>query len=477
MSIKRIFIVISAIFAASAVFADNSSVTSKKYVDDLMSGYQGKLPGSGANKLMIYDDETGIGEKSIETTLVSNATGVPTVGAVKTGLDGKQDTITGTAGCVMTGTGNAGEVGERAIYSANTNYSDSLVTAETVNTGVINAVNSSLIRVNEQGAPSDSGTLWEINTSLFALDVRLPLRYRQVEWLRSTKGLIITGFKTKDTQNIKAKWMRVSNYAQYVYFSDAASSGTTNTTAYVTGTSSSGGNWRFGGATQPLTFSSNVLYETVQNKNGVWANNAQIAEYEDVSSFTSSNDLNILGAASTSPIRLYSLQIEENGIKTLDIIPVQDVTENTYGVYDLVNGIFYTDAGATFTAGPICVSPNLFDKTNGEYINAYVHADTGMITQGTTQYCFVVPVQPNTTYVLSGMSSASTWGAFPNKTVGTTATTKMAGNGSITTGPNDRYLIGMAYATGTQYDYRDTLQVELGSTATTYRPYGENICD
>ena len=171
MSIKRIFIAMTAIFAASAVFADNSSVTSKKYVDDLMSGYQGKLPGSGANKLMIYDDETGIGEKSIETTLGESATGVPTVGAVKTGLDGKQDTITGTAGYVMTGTGTPGDVGERAIYSANTNYSNALVTAETVNTGVINAVNSSLIRVDENGDQDPNGTLWEIQDDLVALNI------------------------------------------------------------------------------------------------------------------------------------------------------------------------------------------------------------------------------------------------------------------------------------------------------------------
>ena len=171
MSIKRIFIVISAIFAASAVFADNSSVTSKKYVDDLMSGYQGKLPGSGANKLMIYDDETGIGEKSIETTLGANATGVPTVGAVKTGLDGKQDTITGTAGYVMTGTGYNGSVGEKPIYGTSSHYNSALVTAETVNSGVINAVNSSLIRVNATGDQDPNGTLWEIQDDLVALNI------------------------------------------------------------------------------------------------------------------------------------------------------------------------------------------------------------------------------------------------------------------------------------------------------------------
>ena len=188
----------------------------------------------------------------------------------------------------------------------------------------------------------------------------LPLRYQKVAWLRSTIGLTITGFKTKDTQNIKAKWLKVSNSAQYIYYSDTASTGTTNTTAYIPTTGT--GNWRFGGASKGLAFLSGTLYETVQNKNGVWANGAQVTEYENVNSFTSTNDLILLGVSGNSPIRLYSFQIEENGIKTLDIIPVQDVVDNTYGVYDLVNGIFYTNANATFTAGapvddPIGVYP------------------------------------------------------------------------------------------------------------------------
>ncbi len=171
MNIRRMFITTVAVLLTSAVFADTSSATSKKYVDDLMSGYQGKLPGSGANKLMIYDDETGIGEKSIEATLGENATSVPTVGAVKTGLNGKQDTITGAPGYVMTGTGYNGSVGEKPIYGTSSHYNSALVTAETVNTGVINAVNSSLIRVDENGDQDPNGTLWEIQDDLTALNI------------------------------------------------------------------------------------------------------------------------------------------------------------------------------------------------------------------------------------------------------------------------------------------------------------------
>ena len=175
MNIRRIFITIVAVMLTSAVFADTSSVTSKKYVDDFMTGYQNKIPGSGTNKLMIYDsnESDGINQKAIVSELGSStsAANVPNVGAVLNGLDGKQETFNGTAGYVMTGTDNTGYVGERAIYGTSSQYNSALVTAETINTAVTNAVNSSLIRVNEQGVQSDSGTLWEIVDDLTALNI------------------------------------------------------------------------------------------------------------------------------------------------------------------------------------------------------------------------------------------------------------------------------------------------------------------
>ena len=174
MSIRRMFMTIAAVMSVSAVFADSSSVTSRKYVDDFMTNYQDKIPGSGTDKLMIYDESPdGIGEKNIVSSLGSNtsATDVPNVGAVLDGLNGKQETINGTAGYVMTGTGTAGSVDERAIYDTNTNNMDALVTAETVNTAVINAVNSSLIRVDANGDVDPNGTLWQIADDLTALSV------------------------------------------------------------------------------------------------------------------------------------------------------------------------------------------------------------------------------------------------------------------------------------------------------------------
>ena len=126
--------------------------------------------------------------------------------------------------------------------------------------------------------------------------------------------------------------------------------------------------------------------------------------------------------------------------------------------------------------GVVKVSRNLFDK-NQTCINAYVDTGTGGLTQGTVQYSFVIPCKPNTTYTLSGMTANSGWGAFSSNVIGTFSTTYHSGNGTITTGQNDKYLIGMAYATGTQYDYRDTLQVEEGATSTPYMQYGQIYTD
>ena len=119
---------------------------------------------------------------------------------------------------------------------------------------------------------------------------------------------------------------------------------------------------------------------------------------------------------------------------------------------------------------------NLFDKSK-PYLNVFVNANTNAISQGTTQWSFCVPCKPNTTYVLSGMiGGSSRWGSFTSNAIGSVATAFQSGNGTVTTGANDKWLIGLVYATsgtGTTYDYRDTLQIEYGETASEYESYHE----
>lgn len=110
---------------------------------------------------------------------------------------------------------------------------------------------------------------------------------------------------------------------------------------------------------------------------------------------------------------------------------------------------------------------NLFDASSYTEINAYVNANTGVLTAGSplsnTQYCAVIPCKPNTLYNITGQGT-SAWGAFTSDSIGTTATAFTKG-GNLTTGANDRYLIGLVRANGDSIDYRNTLVVQEAQTA------------
>ena len=110
---------------------------------------------------------------------------------------------------------------------------------------------------------------------------------------------------------------------------------------------------------------------------------------------------------------------------------------------------------------------NLFNASSYTEINAYVNANTGVLTAGSpgsmTQYCAVIPCKANTLYNIAGQGT-SAWGAFPSDSIGTTATAFTKG-GNLTTGANDRFLIGLVRANGDSIDYRNTLVVQEPQTA------------
>lgn len=197
-----------------------------------------------------------------------------------------------------------------------------------------------------------------------------------------------------------------------------------------------------------------------------------------------------------NPLRIKYLSFDD-GTQKANYIASKN-SSNVLGMYDTVSGNLLTNSGTgTFTAGAdvvptpdnpmdiVCnngvvkVSPNLFNK-NATFIEGYV-SNTGVYSKlsGTTnvQRSFCISCMPNTTYTLSNMPGESAWGAFTSNTIGSTATVKAAGNDTLTTGANDKYLIGLVYTTDGRFDYRDTLQIEQGSTATPYMPYGQIYTD
>ena len=175
----------------------------------------------------------------------------------------------------------------------------------------------------------------------------LPTGYQLLEWLGSTKG-IETARPTTNNTEIRAKWYRKRNNAQYAYVSDSGASLTTNTTAYLSRT----GNWRFGSDWYALDAVDQTIYESIQNKNGIWLNGGKIATYTNVGTFTSESNLRLLGTNQYSDAtQLYWLEHYERGVLVAKYLPVKRLSDNAYGFYDLVGDAFYTNAEATFTAG------------------------------------------------------------------------------------------------------------------------------
>ena len=374
MALRQIFITIAAVMLTSAVFADSASVTSKKYVDDLMTGYQDKIPGSGNNKLMIYDESPdGIGEKNIVSSLgvSTSATDIPNVGAVKDALDDKQDKFNGTAGYVMTGTGNAGSVGQKPIYSVSTNYPDALVTAETVNTGVINAVNSSLIRVDANGDADPNGTLWRIADDITALNT-LPY-YTELEWVSG--GVIDTGLYLKTTDIFEFKYAVTEPQTAYQfgyrgstgYSSANTFNGTyTGATAAVLWVVDNGGNARsFEFSTpidSPIVFRWNGSVNTNPTVNGAQiSGSGSTAEQTNPTQTFIFGGQNIAGQISDHKVKklYYFKTFASDGVTmTHNFVAARRDSDAALGMYDTITGVFLVSAKGTFTAGPVASAGN-----------------------------------------------------------------------------------------------------------------------
>ena len=149
-------------YAPAGGASGGNAVTTQTYVDNLLSGKQAKITTTGTNKLMTFGSSAGnIGTKDIVSTLGTSttATTVPEVGPIVAGINSKQDAVNGTANYVMTGTGTAGTLGEKPVYSTTTNYTNALVTAQTINTAAATAANSELSCID------NDCLLWQINTS------------------------------------------------------------------------------------------------------------------------------------------------------------------------------------------------------------------------------------------------------------------------------------------------------------------------
>ena len=250
----------------------------------------------------------------------------------------------------------------------------------------------------------------------------LPLGYQRVKWITSTKGIDL-GIQTTQNTVLQTRLYRASSAAQYAYVSDSNSSGTSNTTAYVT----NGGNWRFGNKTLSIQVTTDTWHTTQQSKDGVKIDGSTLGTYGTISNFTSSSNLYAFGSADTAPLRID--YIKERTYGNLTTYNHEWVAckryDNVYGLYDMIGNTFHTNANATVSGGNIddsletyidtdtietvnVHSSNLFDASSDAVKLGY-YVGTSGANKGqelASSYNFIsknyIPIKPNTSYVLFG---------------------------------------------------------------------------
>ena len=113
---------------------------------------------------------------------------------------------------------------------------------------------------------------------------------------------------------------------------------------------------------QSQTAPSNVLheykYELLNSVAKIYQDNMEILSQSITPNFTTNQNMYIFAysylgnAASNIACKLYSLKIYDNKVLVRDFVPCYRKADNKIGLYDLVNCVFYTNAGTgRFTKG------------------------------------------------------------------------------------------------------------------------------
>lgn len=184
----------------------------------------------------------------------------------------------------------------------------------------------------------------------------LPDGYTELEYLQSTGAQYIdTGFKpNQDTRVVCKTVCQVSSAANWVY-----GARTSNSSNQYTFLGASAGTYASGFATAAVNFPSslNTTNPIVVDKNKtVTTINGGNATTNTAATFTAPVNLalfavNTNGTISYGKVKLYYVQIYDNGTLIRNMVPVKN-SSGTLGMYDTVNGVFYTNAGTgTFVAG------------------------------------------------------------------------------------------------------------------------------
>lgn len=341
----------------------------------------------------------------------------------------------------------------------------------------------------------------------------LPSEYTQVEYIESTGTQCIDTGISGDNNNlsfeVKYEWTELPSTGKYAYILGNHINEDSNTTRLL----------QYGNNITYLNLNTKAQNGTTQYRmnrtvNTIYEDKLSNSKYETNSNYINitnktkgiSNKNNVFifskglnNTTTFSKIKLYSFKIYDNDILIRNFIPCYRKSNNVIGMYDIVNNVFYTNAGTgTFIAGAKILNPDnpieiqsVGDKTNNlyggqsEYTLSKVTNDTHMsfykafeIGKTYTLFCYIDNTQ-GTAKAQFRMSVGTTtgWKYLSSNSV---ATGKEGYSRVIITIPeNYNNNLNMQYqVNGGTATFKDIMLVEGSynvNNLPTYEPYGYKI--
>ncbi len=166
---KKLLSLLLIICSIGVAYADDkSTVTSLKYVTDELNTRQDKFQANDGKAMTFTNAAGGNLPRDVKESLGTSTSdsGLPTVGAVNTGLENKQDEIGAVnTNTVVTYTGTPGTLGQKGIYQDTGTYaaqSDNLIQASTFNAALRNGLNNEFVCADRDPV-SNQCWLWTID--------------------------------------------------------------------------------------------------------------------------------------------------------------------------------------------------------------------------------------------------------------------------------------------------------------------------
>ena len=385
---RKLILAIMCVFGVVSAYAtgENERVTSMGYVTEELADRQDKFDKLGADTAVTYSGSNNgeIGSRAIAGDLGAESnttnTAIPTVGAVDTKLDNKQDKLDFAANTVLMNTGTDGAPAAKGIYDDSDSYAtqqDSLIDAATFNAALQNAINSELSCAQRKDPNDPTSKCLLFNIFAPTPQTLLPTGYTPLEYIETTgtQYIVLPTFADASNIDITVDVLHTNGTDEQILFSATR----TTSIQFLYTISSTWRAWISGlgnhAVTEDIQHRHKFLIKTTSSGveyyvDGVKNTNVPTNLY---TSSEFSNKTPKLGARTRGDGaadyfwqgKIYAFNATCNGTVCMNLIPAIRHSDNAIGMYDTVSNTFRENAGTgTFTAGPISNAFNLYIPQN-----------------------------------------------------------------------------------------------------------------